>query len=99
MLAAITKKTIHEEAKHPSFNAVEHILQRRWNYLGHILRLDENRTLRKYLIELSPKEKPYVEGSLFDDTSYRTVDEIVIAAQNRSKWRAEGGRKGRRRKK
>ena len=85
MLASITKKSIYEEARTPTFEAVGDILQRRWKYLGHILRMDEDRALRKYLIELSPKEKSFFEGSLFDDTNYRTIEEIIEAARDRTK--------------
>ena len=55
MLSQITKRTIHEEAREPSFDTVNHVLDRRWVYLGHILRLDQHRALKKFLIELSPK--------------------------------------------
>ena len=78
MLAMITKQTIHEEAKTPSYDVVEHKMHRRWNYLGHILRLDINRAVRKYLIELSPAEAPFIKGSLLDDTDYKTVQEMEV---------------------
>ena len=45
MLSQITKRTIHEEARQPSFDTVSHVLDRRWVYLGHILRLDQHRAL------------------------------------------------------
>ena len=37
MLSSITKNTIHEEAKNPSFNVVENVKSRRKSYLGHLL--------------------------------------------------------------
>ena len=87
MLSQITKRTIHEEARQPSFDTVCHVLDRRWVYLGHILRLDQHRALKKFLIELSPKEQPFLEGSLFADTNFRTIDEMLEAAANRKLWR------------
>ena len=54
---------IHEEAKTPSFNTIEHVLTRRLEYLGHILRLDDDRSLKQFVIKLSPAY-PYQEGSL-----------------------------------
>ena len=59
MLSQITKRTIHEEARQPSFDTVSHVLDRWWVYLDHILRLDQHRALKKFLIELSPKEQPF----------------------------------------
>ena len=56
-------------------------------YLGHILRLDQHRALKKFLIELSPKEQPFLEGSLFANTKFRTIDEMLEAATNRKLWR------------
>ena len=87
MLSQITKRTIHEEARQPSFNIVTHVLNRRWVYLGHILRLDQHRALKKFLIQLSPKEQPFLEGSLFADTTFRTIDEMLEAAANRKLWK------------
>ena len=89
MLSLITKRTIHQEAKTPTFDIISHIQLRRWNYLGHILRLEEHRSLRKWLIELSPKERPFTEGTLFDDTNYNTIHEIIEAAKDRKNWRRE----------
>ena len=61
MLSSITKNTIHEEAKNPSFNEIEQVKNRRKSYLGHhLLCMDENRTVRRFLLELSPAERPYI---------------------------------------
>ena len=70
LLSLITKRTIHEEAKNPSFDIIKHILQQRWNYLGHILRMDKNRAVRRYLLELSPSKAPFIPGSLLDNTPF-----------------------------
>ena len=44
-LSLITKRTIHQEAKHPTIDALGQIKRRRHEYLGHILRLDPSRLL------------------------------------------------------
>ena len=88
-LSQITKNTIHQEAKNPSFNVVDSVLKRRWEYLGHILRMEQHRTLRRFLLELSPGEAPFADGSLLADTTFRSQDEMVEAAQDRDKWRME----------
>ena len=87
MLSMITRRSIHEEAKEPTFNIVEHVLCRRKNYLGHILRSDESRTVRRFLLELSPHKAPFIPGSLLDDTGYKNVQDIITAASDRDLWR------------
>ena len=86
MLTSITKRSIHEEASSPTFDIVDHVLKRRKSYLGHILRLDPERGVRRYLLELNPDTAPFVPGSLLSDTSYETVEEIIEAAQDRLEW-------------
>ena len=88
ILALITKRSIHEEARSPTFDVVNHIACRRWEYLGHILRMDHHRALRRFLLELSPREAPYIPGSLLADTSFQNVDEMVEVAADRDRWKA-----------
>ena len=87
MLSAITRRTIHEEAKHPTFDIIDFLLNQRWNYLGHILRMDEDRALRKFLLHLQPDQAPFVPGSLLDDTNFSSLDEAIQAAQDWATWR------------
>ena len=77
----------YEEAKHPTFDVIDFLLNQRWNYLGHILRMDEDRALRKFLLHLQPDEAPFVPGSLLDDTNFSSLDEAIQAAQDRATWR------------
>ena len=83
MFSLITKGTIHEEAKNPSFNIIKRVLQRRWNYLGHILRMDVDRAVWKISTWTVPKRG----SSLLDDTSFRTVDEMITAATDHEQWK------------
>ena len=87
MLAQITRRTIHEEARSPSVNAIHIILKRRWEYLGHILRLDEDRAVRRYLLELSPQTKPFKEGTLLADASFNSVTKMVECASDKIRWK------------
>ena len=59
MLSLISKRSIQDEARDPSLNTVSLMMKRRWSYLGHLLRLDESRTVRRFLLELSPERKPF----------------------------------------
>ena len=82
MLSQITKRSIHEEAKHPTFNVINHIKARRFEYLGHILRLDNDRTLKSLLIQSMRDTAPFREGSLAAETPFQTKDQLVTAAQD-----------------
>ena len=87
LTSQITKRTIHQEAKHPSYDIISAMLQRRWSYLGHILRMDEDRTVRRFLLELSPTSAPFPAGSLLEQMPFETVEEAVTVAHNRERWR------------
>ena len=87
MLSLITKNTIHHEAKNPTFDCVSYILKTRWEFLGHILRMDPSRTLRRFTLELSPRQAPFRAGSLLSDTSFQDIDEAINAAQDRKRWK------------
>ena len=86
-LATITRRTIHQEVKYPTIDAVDFVQKRRWEYLGHILRLDDSRTLKKCLLSLSPSEAPFGEGSLLAHSSFKTQQEAIAAAQDRRDWK------------
>ena len=92
MTAPITKRSIHEEARDPSFNIINTILKRRRAYLGHILRMAPTRMVRRFLLELNPATAPFIPGSLLDDTNYRTAAEMIEAASNRSEWNKDSNR-------
>ena len=86
MLSQITKRSIHQEAASPTFNIVGYIRQLRWSYLGHIIRLDPDRALRKFVIDLAPDEAPFIEGSLPADSHFRCKAEMIETANNREEW-------------
>ena len=65
---------------------MEQVLKRCWEYLGHILRLDDHRALKQFVITLSPAF-PYQDGSLLSDTTFRNVGEMLAAASDRKAWR------------
>ena len=88
MLALITRRTIHEEARNPTIDTVKIIMKRRWEYLGHILRMSEDRAVRRYLLELSPNNAPFIKGTLLDDTDFDSVQEMVSCAVDREQWKA-----------
>ena len=89
MLPVMAKRTVHDEAREPTFDAVAHVLSRRRSYLGHILRMQPHRMGRRYLRERNPNVAPFIPGCLLADTEFETVAEMVVAAQDRVK-RADG---------
>ena len=86
MLSQITKRTIHQQAASPTFNIVGYIRKQRWSYLEHIVRLDPNRALRKFVIDLAPDKAPFIEGSLRADSHFRTKEDLLNAANNPVEW-------------
>ena len=87
MLSLITKRSIHDEARTPTFDVVDFIKALRWEYLGHILRMDHHRALRRFVLELSPDTAPFRQGSLMSETSFQNVTEMIRAAEDRELWR------------
>ena len=83
-LSLITKRTIHQEAKHPTIDALGQIKRRRHEYLGHILRLDPSRLLHRFIAEIPPLHK---QGSLTSEVTFRTLDGMKAAARDRDGWR------------
>ena len=83
MLSLITRRSIHEEASTPSFSAMKHVLDGRKSYLGHLLRMDDSRMVRRFVLELSPSEAPFIDGSLLDESGYANTRDMISAAKNR----------------
>ncbi len=50
MLATITGRTIQEEARYPTINVVIKARDRRWSWLGHVLRMPEHCLVRQVLL-------------------------------------------------
>ncbi len=50
MLSRITGRTIADGAREPTLDVTIRARDRRWNWLGHILRLEEHRVIRRVLM-------------------------------------------------
>ncbi len=57
MLSRITGRSIAEEARTQSPKIVMNLRDRRWNLLGHILRTEEDRLVRKVVLRCVISEK------------------------------------------
>ncbi len=82
MLSKITGTSIADEAQHPSLDVLMRARDQRWNYLVHILRIEEHRVTPQVLFQCV---KQALE-SLFGDVP----DLDVYAAINLATNRVEG---------
>ena len=66
---------------------IDFIVGQRLEYLGHILRMHPDRALRRFLLELSPNQAPFKQGSLLSEAPFHSINEMVQAAEDRDNWR------------
>ena len=88
MVSRITKRSIHEEAS-PStrtFDVVRWIRARRFQWVGHILRMDPSRLVHKTVRHIFDNRS---EGNLLMDTpGDKSWDELKTLAADRVDWRS-----------
>ena len=87
MLAHITGRTQHEEAKKATttFDVVRSIRARRLQWLGHILRMDEHRYVKKAVQHIFTNRQ---EGDLcMDAPVVSSWQDLINLAQDRDTWR------------
>ncbi len=82
MLSRITGRTIADEARKPTLDVVMRARDRRWNWLGHFLRLEEHRVIRQVLMNCV---KP-TPDSIFGDPDLDSRKAAELAA-DREKWK------------
>ena len=86
-LHVITGQHYRVTATHPVFDLVLALRRRRLRYLGHILRMDRNRLVRRTLfayVRGGGANTP--EGSLLQDCHGRLIEDLVVEAADRSAW-------------
>ena len=77
-LAIITGRSVRDERVTPSFDIIKELRTRRLRWLGHILRMDKDRLLRKAVVSM---EKPYPEGSiLMDAPKHDSMTDLIALA-------------------
>jgi ribonuclease HI len=90
-LVKITGKEYREEATTPTFDLVTALRARRLRWLGHILRMPEERLIRQVALRQGTPatNKAIPAGGLFMDApEHSTVPELLAIAGDREKWRA-----------
>ena len=86
-LHRITGRSYRMEATNPTFHLVRALEQRRMRWLGHILRMPEERLLRRTVLEAAGDGPPYPTGSLMTDINVG-INEIKTMAEDRDTWSA-----------
>ncbi len=82
-LSRITGGTIADEARQPSVDVVMRARDQRWNWLGHIVRMEGHRLTRQVLLQCA---KPTPESILGDISGLETQAAINIAKE-RVEWK------------
>ena len=71
----------------PSYDLVGAVRARRMQYVGHILRLEDGRMLRRALEEEWSRQSDGCRGLLYDTPVVDTFNELVLIASDRDLWR------------
>ena len=85
-LHVIMKADYRETAINPSVNLILLIRRRRLRYLGHILRMDANRLVRRTMIAYVHGGYGVPDGSLLDDCDPIPFEDLAIMAAERRGW-------------
>ena len=83
-LSRITGKSYRDTAKDPDFNLVLAIRKRR---LGHILRMNAKRLVRRTFVAYVSTPGGPPDGSLLDDCHIKDISQLTELAQDKTKWR------------
>ena len=86
-MARITGRDIQEEARTPSFDLIKSLIKTRATWLGHILRMDEECTIKKVARELYEKGEKIEGGILEMAPSTANFMELMEIANDRERWR------------
>ena len=92
-MSHLTERTIAEEYRVPTVDLVLWLRLRRLKWVGHILRLPEERMVRKVMLakhaeQLEKHGCPKHGEVLMDVPPHSTVEELVELAKDRDGWRA-----------
>ncbi len=82
MISRIKGRSVDEEARAPTENILMNLRDRRWSWFGNILRIDEDRLVRKVLLNCV---QPTIE-SLHGDILDLNVEEAIETTLYREKW-------------
>ncbi len=79
----MTCRSVVEEARKPSLDVIKRARDQRWNWLGHILRMEEHRLVCRVLLLCV---KPTTE-SIYGDVPDLDVAAVIRPARERIEWK------------
>ena len=85
-LHSITGLAYRETARNPCYNLLLAIRKRKMRFLGHVLRMDAGRLVRRTLAAYVNGGSDVPEGSLLQDCEDKNLDELTRLATNRCQW-------------
>ena len=95
-MAVIRGREFEEMARDPPYDLVGEIRRQRLTFTGHVLRYGEERLTRRVLLAYFSRFRgplEYPEGSILEDApKHRNLEELIVLANDRERWREEVGR-------
>ena len=85
-LHVITGETYRDTATSPAYDLVLVIRRRRLRFLGHVLRMDQSRLVRRTLTAYVHGGAGAPEGSLLDDCSQKSMANLAEMVHDRRRW-------------
>ena len=85
-LHVITKEDYRTTATNPAFNLLLAIRRRRLRFLGHVLRMDTTRLVRRTFIAYVHNGTDIPAGSLMQDCDHMSIEDLTVIASDRKAW-------------
>ena len=85
-LHVITGKDYRDTATNPDLDLMLLIRRRRLRYLGHIMRMEQSRLVRRTLAAYVHGGEMIPVGSLLEDCERTTFEDLAIIARDRIQW-------------
>ncbi len=85
-LHVVTKAGYRETATNPAFDLTLAIRRRRMRFLGHVLRMDGSRLLRRALVAYVHGGELMPAGSLLEDCGHTAFADLTRLAADRKRW-------------
>ena len=85
-LHVITGEPYRDTATRPAYDLLLAIRRRRLRFLGHVLRMDQSRLVRRTLTAYVHGGHGAPDGSLLDDCQQKSMDRLAEMAHDRRRW-------------
>ena len=85
-LHTVTGKSYRDTANSPDYNLVLAVRRRRMRYLGHIMRMQDNRLVKQTFTAYVRGGTAPPEGSLLMDCATTSIPELTRCAEDRTLW-------------